>query len=473
MKIALINPPITFRERYGVSSPAGGNSPPNGLLSIAAVLREKGYQVKIFDGERAGISPGELSLQVAEYNPDVVGITAVTMSVTRAHETVLKIKEVMPNITTVLGGPHVTAVPFDTFNQFSAFDIGVIGEGEETALELFGLFEPGKKSRAFEKINGLLLREGSRVYLTKPRKFIKDLNSLPFPAWDLLDDLTKNYSPAVHTTFNYPVAMVVSSRGCSAKCTFCDQKVFGNNLRAFSASYVFDMVSYLSRTYGVREIHFNDDNFVVFRKRLLEMCDLFSNLDPKLTWTCLGRADQVNEKILEKMRGAGCMQIDFGIETGSQKLLDMSLKGVTLEQLKKSVEQCRAAGINAKGNFMVGFPGETRETLKMSQKFLLDLPLNDFHVTFYTPHPGSESYKTASSYGDLTGDLSDFTTWKPIFIPFGLTRNDLAKASKKMFRTFYFRPRIIWGYIIRIRSLKHLNHYLKGLFGLLEWLLKR
>lgn len=473
-KVALLNPPITFKDRYGISSAAGGNTPPNGLLMIAGVLREKGFEIELFDGEKLKESPEKLAIRVAKYNPDILGITAVTMSVTRAHETAYKIKKMLPHLPIIVGGPHVSALPVETLKRFKAFDIVVSGEGEKTAVEVFKTIEKNNlNNEKLKEIDGLGFRDGETIILTKPRQLIKDLDSLPFPEWDLLDGLAQNYSPPAHTTFNYPAAMIVSSRGCVGKCTFCDQRVFGNRLRYYSASYVMEMISYLVRVYGVREIHFNDDNFVVSKKRLLSLCDLLSKIRPRLTWTCLARVDHMNLEILKIMAKAGCKQIDFGIESGSQKLLDLSLKGETLKQIKDIVLCCQMVGINAKGNFMIGMPGETRETLDMTEKFLLELPLNDFHATYYTPLPGSESFKTVPLYGSLIGNYSDMTMWKPVFIPHGLTANDLIKASKRMFRRFYFRPKIVLDYLRRIRSFKHLTHYLKGVYGLLEWIFKK
>jgi radical SAM superfamily enzyme YgiQ (UPF0313 family) len=210
------------------------------------------------------------------------------------------------------------------------------------------------------------------------------------------------------------------------------------------------MIQHLVEHFGIREFSFEDDTFITFKKRLVAICQGIIDLGIEISWTCLGRVNSVDRETLELMQKAGCWQISFGIESGCQEILTTIHKNVTLEQIQKAVELCREVGILSKGFFIVGHPGETRETLSRTIDFALKLPLDDISVTMLTPFPGTEIYERATEFGEFDSDWSRMNLLNTVFIPHGLTREALEQHQREMLRRFYLRPRIILGYLRRV-----------------------
>jgi anaerobic magnesium-protoporphyrin IX monomethyl ester cyclase len=226
--------------------------------------------------------------------------------------------------------------------------------------------------------------------------------------------------------------------------------VFGTACHSFSADYVISMMRDLYDNYGIRHICFEDDTFVTFKKRLTEICNRLIELKLDLSWSCLGRVNHVNSESLALMKRAGCWQISFGIESGSQEILKTIHKNVTLEQIRSAVTMCSEAGILSKGFFIVGHPCETKETLAQTLEFALQLPLDDISVTMLTPFPGTEIYERAAEFGTFDGNWSKMNLLNAVFVPLGLTREDLENYQRIILRNFYLRPRIIACYLARL-----------------------
>ncbi len=449
MKILFLIPPSSLTERYGKLAGAGSSSPALGILLLAAVARNKGHEVIVVDTAALGIGMGQVVEQIFREEPDVIGISSTTMGICNAAFLADRIKESLPQTTIVVGGPHVSAAPEETMQRFSAFDIAVVGEGEETLLELL---DAVAEKRSVQEICGICYRRDGVVKTNPRRAFIKNLDDLPFPAWDLLDDFPSRYAPAPFKVKSLPSASLVSSRGCPNQCIFCDRSVFGTACHAFSVDYVIKMMLELYYTYGVRHFCFEDDTFVTFRHRLIEICERLIEMKLDLSWSCLGRANHVNAETLALMKRAGCWQISFGIETGCQEILDTIHKHVTLEKIEKAVSLCHEAGILTKGFFIVGHPGETWETLGRTVAFALRLPLDDISVSMLTPFPGTEIYERAAEFGVFDGDWSRMNLLNAVFVPYGLTHEDLEQCQRELMRRFYLRPRIIMNYLGRLAS---------------------
>jgi radical SAM superfamily enzyme YgiQ (UPF0313 family) len=218
----------------------------------------------------------------------------------------------------------------------------------------------------------------------------------------------------------------------------------------------------LHRRYGIREFSFEDDTFITFKQRLREICERLIALDLGISWSCLGRVNHVNPDNLRLMRQAGCWQISFGIESGSQEILTLINKRVTLDQVRAAVRMSRAAGILTKGFFILGHPGETRQTLRMTIDFALELPLDDISVCLMTPFPGTELYDRATEFGSFDPDWGRMNLLSVVFVPHGLTQDDLLQAQNELLRRFYLRPRIVAGYGRRLLRNPALA---KGLWG--------
>lgn len=296
---------------------------------------------------------------------------------------------------------------------------------------------------------------------------------LPYPAWDLLPNLVKYYQPAADSLYRAPATLLITSRGCVGQCTFCDRSVFGNLCRGYSTDYVIGMIKYLQEHYGIKDLFIEDDNFLMFRKRLKEICNRIIDEKIDITWSCMGRVDTFDADALPLLKKAGCWQINFGCESGSQKILDILNKRITVEQTERAIRQVRAAGINVKGLFMLGNLGETKETIEETLDFIKRVPLTDFHITYFTPLPGAEAYKIADKYGHFNSDWRAANMFNPDnFIPFGLTREELEYYYKKAWKIFYLRPRIIWYYATKLRQPMIRKKILKGGFAFMKFLFK-
>ena len=202
------------------------------------------------------------------------------------------------------------------------------------------------------------------LILTPPREPIEDLDSIPFPAWDLLPDLAKSYCPPAHTVKRFPASLIMTSRGCPGKCTFCDNKVFGRSVRTHSADYVVRLIRHLQQQYGIRELQIRDDNFLASKQRAVELCQRLIDEKIDLAWSCAGRVDMITPDMLQLMKRAGCWQIWYGIESGSNRVLKAIRKNTTCERIEAAVRSTKRAGISPCGFFMIGLPTETEDDIE-------------------------------------------------------------------------------------------------------------
>ncbi len=470
-KILFLNPPLSAKELYKNLEGAGSELPPTGIAILAAITRNCGYQTKILDALALKLSINQTVEEILKINPTYLGITSTTISIYNAAEVAKNIKEKNKNIIIILGGPHLTAVPEETMQRFPEFDVGVIGEAEETILELLDHLD---RNMPMDFVRGLIIKDGGYLKLTERRPFINDLDTLPFPAWDLLPDLLKYYQPAADSLHRSPATLLITSRGCPGQCIFCDRSVFGNKVRGYSADYVIRMIKHLQENYQIKDLFIEDDNFLVLKDRLKEICRRIIENKIDITFSVMGRVNMIDEEMLAALKKAGCWQINYGLESGSQKILSLLNKNILLSQSLKALELTRKAGIKSKGLFIMGNFGETRDTIKETLKFIKKSPMDDFHITCFTPLPGAASWNTAAKYGYFDPD------WKKVsmfaadnFVPIGFTKEELEKYYRKAWRTFYLKPRIIWYYVKKLKDRKIRAKIIRGGISFLKFNLKR
>jgi len=464
--IAFVTPQLTLEERYGKFSGAGNTLPALGLLSLAAVLQKDGCSVSVIDAASLGLSIKELTVRLMRTTPKYVGIYATTLSIFNASVLAEEIKKIDNRIKIIVGGPHITAVPEESMGVFSAFDIGVIGEGEETILQLIQTIEEGGDLTG---VLGIIYRDADSLVKTSARPLMNDLDTLPFPSWGLLEDFPAKYSPPTFRMKKSPAVYIVTSRGCPFSCIFCDHSVFGNRCRGHSAEYILDLFEHLYTELGIREVLIEDDTFVTLKKRLFEVCEGMISRGIKMSWSCLGRADAVNPEMLKLMKRAGCWQISYGIETGDEEIMKFIGKNLDLVKVEQALTWTREAGMLSKGFFIIGHPKDSHETIQKTIKFALQLPLDDMSVSMMTPFPGSKLHGIASEYGEFEDNWGKMNELEVVFIPKGLTQHDLERYSKELFRKFYLRPRQIINYMGRIvQNPKSLPRYVEGLRAFLK-----
>ena len=466
--VYLLYPPITKQERYSSDiGSVGGEQIPLGIFYLASYLRKNNYDVHITDAEALKMTTEEVVWEIKELNPAFVGISSTTVAFHRALEVATHIKKEMEDVVTIIGGPHVTS-NVNHAMSFGAFDFGVLREGEITLLELLNTISD---KMPINKIEGIAyLNHEGKVVVNPFREYIKDLDELPLPAYDLIKDISL-YSPPPSNYRTLPVVNIITSRGCPNQCTFCDRNVFGKKYRERSAENVFEEINYLHAKFGIKEIAFVDDTFLINKKRVHELFDLIRENGLKFHWTCMARINNVNYDFLKYLKDNGCWNIAFGIESGDENILKIIRKKISLSKVTEVIDWCYKLKIKTKGFFIVGHPLETVATIDKTIQFARKLRLDAVVVTINTPIPGSPQYEEASQYGSIdTTDWSKFNYWRPVFVPHGLTQELLLKKQKEFYLKFYFRPNIIFRYMLsfigpgghkRFKSIFNLKGYLR------------
>ncbi len=449
MKVLLVYPPISLQERYSSDiGHSGGRQIPLGVYYLAAFVRKAGHDVRVIDGEAGKMTAKDIARQALQYRPDLVGLSSTTVAFHRALETAREIRSALPAVPIAVGGPHVTAALEDVLKH-PEFAFAVYGEGEETLAELLDTLAGGGPMGA---VRGLAFREEGLPVINPPRPFIADLDSLPFPAYDLIPDFTV-YNPPPTNYMKLPVANIITSRGCPNRCTFCGHSSFGRTLRQRSPENIAGEIELLHGRYRVREIAFVDDTFTIAPRRIFDLFRILNGKGIRFPWTCMSRINTVDLETIRFMKAQGCWHISFGIESGNADILRLIRKDISIAEARKVIGWCREARIRTKGFFIIGHPAETAATIEQTIRAALDMPLDDVVVTINTPLPGTEQYRKADEYGTLErGDWSRFNMWNPVFVPRGLTAETLLKKHREFYRRFYLRPRTIARYVLSFFS---------------------
>lgn len=444
-------------------------TPPLGLAYLAAVLETKNHKVIILDGWIQNLDDNFLKKTIAEFEPKLIGLTGLTVNIIQTFEMAEKIKQEFPQIPIIFGGPHASMDPVGTLKNISSIDLVCIGEGEDTILDIIDYFSGEKK---LEDIPGIYYRKKDEIAGNAPRELIKDLDKIPLPARHLLP--MEMYTPSPKEHKNFPGTDIITSRGCPYNCAFCFKQVFGNKYRAHSPEYIIEEIKYLVKNYGIKDLFFRDDTFTVDYDRVKKICELIKKENIQITFTTLARVDRVDYDLLRQMKDAGCWKILLGIESGNQKSLDLLRKGITIEQIKKAVENCRKLGIETDGFFMIGIPEETKadaiNTINFAKKLKLDFA--QFYIC--TPYPGTYLYELAKTRGKTDikeGEwekYNQFGAKNLLFVPDGWAGEELKQFQAKAWRSFYFTPSYILRRLRKINSFAELKNHLLGGIKLLS-----
>jgi len=392
MRFLLVNPYYPISE---------GPSPPLGIAFLGAALKRAGVEVKVLDLVVYPYSKTILESVLNKFNPHFVGSTAVTMSFDNAIKVISDVKSINSEIYTVMGGPHVTFCARETMEAFPELDFVVLGEGEETIVDLVTMSENGRK---WDKIKGIAYRDGSSLHCTDVKKTSIDVNSLPLPARHLLP-------LGRYRALNMPISLT-TSRGCPFKCIFCvGRKMVGAKVRYRIAKPVVDEMESL-HDLGFPQINIADDLFTANKKHCIEICDEILDRGLKIKWSSFARVDTVSPEVMKKMKEAGCGSVSFGVETANAEILKTIRKGITISQVTDAVNICNDAGIQPSASFILGLPGETPETLKETVEFGKKLKKMGVTYGFHllAPFPGTRIREEAEEYGIriLTNDWREY-----------------------------------------------------------------
>jgi radical SAM superfamily enzyme YgiQ (UPF0313 family) len=415
MKVLLIQPPYPFSEFP---------KPSSALLFLGTVLRQEGADVEILDLLSTRYSLDKIEACLARFQPDMIGATCVTLNFPVAVKTLRHCKAIAPQATTIMGGPHVTFTAEETLRRFPEVDIIVRGEGEETIKELVFALTEGEN---LERVRGLTFRRNGAICQTEDRLFIQELDLLPLPDRTL-------FPIARYLAMRVP-ASVLSSRGCPVGCSFCvGYRMTGRQGRFRNPLRVVDEIESAHRL-GFEEICMDDDLFTRNRKHVLAICDEIGRRGFKLKMYIFARVDTVDRVLLKKLKEAGCAMICFGMESGNQKILDRANKRTTLEKARRAVQLSKEAGISPLGSFILGLPGETRETMEETLSFAQSLGIpHGFHLL--SPFPGTRIREKAAEYGIkiLTDDWSLYDADHAVTETEALSAAEVESFAKSFFQ---------------------------------------
>ena len=454
MKVMLISPPYPKDRIFRKSMKnLGAILPPLGIAYIAAMLEKYGHKCKIIDGPAMSTVLGydfeDLEKDIKEFNPDIMGVSAQTSQVEHAKKAMRLIKTLNQNCLTILGGTLISADP-NALLKLEDADYGVIGEADLTFPEIVKKFEHKEKLEGSE---GLMWRENGSVKFLKP-KMIIELDEIPMPARHLLK--MEIYRPSPANYRKVPATNMMTSRGCPYQCIFCFRPTEGTAWRAHSAKRVVDEMEHLVKEYGIRDIQIFDDTFTLIPRRTKEICEGIIERKIKVGWNCMTRVDKITPELLKLMHKAGCYETGFGIESGSDRILQFIKKSLTKDMVRQGVKWAKEAGIDVRGFFMIGFPTETREEILETIEFAKELDVDVAQFMISTPFPGTEMWGIAKQYGKVNDeDWSSFTFYAPEKMPFSsnlLSDKEVISLYKKAYKSFYLRPRFVLRQIARIRS---------------------
>lgn len=449
--IVFVDPPRFNQNAEIIPGTLYGHLPHLGLCSLAAVAEKVGYKVSILDAVALQYSLRQILEEIKKRNPRYVGISAMTHTISSASAIAKIIKENLKSVKVILGGVHITAATEETLKKYpGCFDVCVLGEGEITIVELLKYLDNGD---ALNDVPGLAFVSDDQIIKTGPREFIRDLDVLPVPAWHLLPDMRQHYGATLISAGNKFSNHLLTSRGCPGRCIFCDTTINGHKVRGYSSEYVLDMIEILHNKYHIDDIQFNDDTFVTLKKRMLDICDKLIAGNYRLSWSCDARASDVTQESLEIMKAAGCWQIAFGVETGSDRVMDFIKKKVTFEQIKNAFKWAKKAGISTKGFFILGHPTEDKESIQATIDLMLSLDIDVVGLTYFTVFPGSPIFSNINQYGKFDSDWDKTYVYEiGNFIPNGFTEEELQSLRRSALRKFYFRPKYMMKQLYNVRK---------------------
>jgi len=396
MKVLLVYPPRGFNTKDLM--------PPLGLAYIAAVLEENNIKVEVVDAEVERLSWKALQKRYKQSKPDVIGITSLSESRFESFKSAEIAKQAIPDSIVLMGGPHASLTAEDTLANIPSVDVVVRGEGEYTVKELCEVIETDGD---LHSIDGISFREDGKIIHNKNRQLIEDIDTLPFPAHHLFPLDRYNFTLNVPGKGKLPAMNVITSRGCPIGCTFCaTSKMLGKRWRARSPANIIFELEHLIEKYGTKAIFFYDDLFTMNKKRTFELCNLMIERGLDLSYICMTRVDTLDKPLLTKMKESGCYRIHYGVESGSQKILDRIVKKkIKINQVKQVSKWLDELGIIKNAFFIVSFPEETQEDVNMTLALMNELG-GEPSLSFLKVYPGTEIERIAREKGVIPTDFS-------------------------------------------------------------------
>ena len=429
MKVILVNPRI-----YDVPNH------PLGILYIAGYLEKNGFEVEVID-PNFDESAIEIAKKIISLNPDVVGISTRTPQIDHAKNIASHLK-LSSDIPIVFGGPHPTVLPQEVLKE-NCIDFVAIGEGEITFSELC---EALKENKGFKDVNGIGYKKNGELIFTESRELIPDLDSIPFPARHLLPSKWYFAPPRIRGIWTKSTATIMASRGCPYRCIFCgSHRIFGRKTRFRSPENIIEELKHLRNKYHIDAVWFADDTFTLHPAWVTKLCSLIKQQGwNDFKWVAQARVNTVSYELLKTMKSAGCVQIDFGVESGSPKVLKILKKDITPEKVIEAFNIAKKAGLLRYTSFIIGTPGEKEEDLRLTFKLLKKIKPDYVDFYFMTPYPGTEVYQIAKELGVFEKGVS-FNKWllgkhsdKPVMCT-DLSEKKIIEWRSKLYNASFIR----------------------------------
>ena len=414
--------------------------PPLHLMYLGASLRQDGYDVRLMEDNLDQRGPEGTAREVVREDPLIVGITAATATVNEAYRYAEEIKRECPNAKIVMGGPHVTFLSVETLQECPALDAVCVGEGEATICELMSRAEAGK---GLEDVKGIAYRDDGRIVQNGPRELIKDIDSIPEPARDLLD-----MKRCVDQN-GEPIGTIVTSRGCVFGCNYCaSSRIMGRRFRARRPEKIVDELESVSGKYGIEYFEFLDDNFVLDRRRAIAVAREIRNRGLDIGFVASSRVDTIDRELLGELRSSGLNSIYYGIESGCQRVLDLMNKGIRVENAVDAVKDAKEEKVRVVGSFILGYPGETLEEMNETVRHAISLDVDMAQFSLLTPYPGTPIWESLRKDGLLADcGFDQYTVLDPVvdYEKLGISTKAVSRKLIEAYARFYLRP----SYLLR------------------------
>lgn len=469
-KIIFINPPtpekgvlvIRDLDRSGRKTREKIIWPQTNLAYLAAVMKKEGLEVDIIDCIASKIDWENLEKIIDSKKPDYILFNVISSTLNNDMKiAVLAHKRGIFNIAV---GSHVSALPKEALDNFSNLDFLIIGEAEETLRELIQSLECKKD---LSEIKGIGWRKNGKVIINEKRPLLDNLDNLPIPLHELLP-IKKHNLPFIGSNFTF----VMASRGCPFQCIFCRSPIAWNRVfRRRSTESILNELKYLKQI-GISNILFHSDTFTLYKDWVIDLCKKIIDDKLNIKWICNSRVDTVDKEMLEWMKKAGCYMIAYGIESGSQKILDNARKGTKLEQIRSAVQNAYEVGIKVWGYFIIGLPGENKETVEETISLSKTLPLYLANFAVAAPYPGTEFYRLVTEKNWLlSSNWEDYDQNYSAIVSYpDFSNKEIEAAMKKAYKAFYFRPQTAWNLLKGIRSLNDIKVLTEVAFSHLSWM---
>lgn len=424
MRVALINP-AQLDSKYKFM---GVVAPPLGLAYMAAVLEENDVEVIIIDACALEMDLESVGKELMKFSPDIIALTALTPTIAKALETAEYARDICEDSMIVMGGYH-PSFNYKEILKYNFVDVVIIGEGEETLLDLTKTLE---NNMPLSSVNGIAFDD----VVTPPRQLILDLDSLPIPARHLLP--MDSYKLLNMDT---KMSTMITSRGCPMQCSFCSSAALhGSKLRLRSVDKILDEMEYLVKM-GIETIAFMDDTFTISKKRVIELCEGIEERNIDVMWGCTSRVDSLNKELLRRMKKAGCITVFMGVESADQQMLDTVNKQTTIAKIKDAFEVSREEKIRTIASVVLGMPGDTKESIKNTINFVKELNPSYAIFSLATPYPGTRFYQQTLEKDLIkVKDWSKYTLISPILETVDCSMEELRKLQATAFKKFYLRP---------------------------------